>query len=213
MLLFLLSILSVIAGSGIVDSFFKKKKTPLKTQNKGRTGIKNMSKRDLSQVAKKVSLKEIIQLYDKLNENQKGQLRRAIYKGVASPNWKLREEYDQFMKSIRWALKLKSRGKPLTHNQAKLIEIAKDLLINKNQTNNYVLGRSSWILAIKYTPTTKLMWVKMIRGKRIYKFPNVDDIAYLALLTCAGTQGTFWWKEWYWKYSTNPIWTSRKRRK
>lgn len=226
-MLFLLAILGYIASTGILDylwkKFFKKDKDlPTTKSNKKKKSTKKnlitpkqinkLSQKDITKLSKKITLKDIVEIYSKINEQQKDQLRRAIYKGVASSNWKLREEYEQFMKSIRVALRKKARNQAMTYNQVKLVEIARDLLINKNQTNKYIPGRSSWIIAIKYTPSSKLMWVKMVRGKVIYKFPNVGDIDYLALITCAGTQGTFWWKEWYWRFSINASRWNRKRR-
>lgn len=220
-MLFLLALLAAFAGTGIIDFFFKKiwrrffKKN--KTSKEGvvptSKDIKNLSKNDLKRASKRISIGELVQVYSRLTDTQKSQLRRAIYKGVASRNWNLKDEYEQFMKSIRWALLLKSRGRKTTSNQDKLIEVATDLLIDSKNTSKYEFARSSWIIATKYTPRTKLLWVKMKRGKVIYKFPNVPPVDYLLLITCAGTMGTFWWREWYWKYSTNPRWKLRRRRR
>lgn len=71
---------------------------------------------------------------------------------------------------------------------------------------------SSWILTARYTASTGMLRLTMIRSGKIYKFPKVPRLAYLALISQTAHAGTFWWRNWYWKYSTNPRWAKLRRK-
>lgn len=186
--------------------------TKIKAKSSKTKGL-NVDKKTLAKKVKRLNLIQLGNVFSNLTEQQKQQMRKYIIKGVAHQNWKLANEFEQFMGSLNVALRNKATKRGVTWKQQILIDIAKTILIDNKQSQLWTPGRSKWILALKYTASTKKLWVRMIRGTALYKFINVPQEDYLAILTCATTMGTHWWKYWYWKYSTNPKWKQLKRGK
>lgn len=236
MFLFLLALLAMIGATHILDNIWKwitgkykdeeettkitirrKRKKKLKQDPATKNKVvhkKIFTLAELANVSKKVSLHQIVHAYNTLSEKQLDQIRRALIKNAGHKNWKLRRYYEEFLTKLRFAIDQHNKGRELTDNQKKLVDLAKKLLINPKGENKYVMGRSSWILALKYTADSKRLWVKMARGKVIYKFLNVGEMDYIALITCDGTMGIYWWRNWYWRFSTNASrWEKFRRRK
>lgn len=221
-MLFLLSILAAIAGTGVIDDLVGRRQRKLKEQPK-KLRVKNarhykkirlpnnfkIPDYDIPQL-KRYSRVKILEIFEKLSPHQREVLARQIQKHIKNGNWKLKRAYEDFLESVNRIMLRADRGAKLNSIDKRIVGLAIDLLIPKTQQSFYVPIYSSWLISAKYNPRSKLMWVKMVRGKRIYKFPNVPPIAYLALISCKNHAGTFWWRKNYWLYSTN--WKKWQRR-
>lgn len=77
-------------------------------------------------------------------------------------------------------------------------------------------AESSWIIGYQWRSPYKTsppkdgtrgtLYVTMVRGKHVYEFPNFPYWEFLMLFAVRANVGTYWWKHWLWKYSTNPKW-------
>lgn len=80
----------------------------------------------------------------------------------------------------------------------------------KHGGNGWYVTKSSWLLRFKYEGKKGKnekgnLAVIMIRGNgKIYNFPAFPYMEYVLLKNCSGSIGKYWWKQWLWRYSTNP---------
>lgn len=238
MIVFLV-LLSLLVSTGILDSK-KKKKQRIEKVLKRRTNQAQPKQKTKSephryskngtplygcwgkpnpnfvprQMVGRITLKEVIEIFGSLDAKEKKYVQRLIQEKVVHGNYKNKQAFEEFLEYYRKAIERKSRHQGLSENQKKLLALAEDLFVPDNDSSSYRPLHSSWLISVKYTPRTKMMWVNMIRGKAIYKFPNVPKEAYLALLAQVNHAGTYWWKNWYWKYSTNAAkWNKYKKRR
>lgn len=151
--------------------------------------------------------------WDILTPNEKEKIRQAFLKEVLKGNkTTIIKEYQKSMEQVNRTLLKMVKDEPISKEDLIQVEIFKALHIAPKGAT-YIPLKSSWLLQAKYTKSSKTMWVQMARGKVIYKFPNVPDIAYLALISAhTKTAGKTWWDEWYWRYSTNPRWNKKRRK-
>lgn len=94
----------------------------------------------------------------------------------------------------------------------------------KHSRGGWYITKSSWLLSFKYSGEKGKgkkgnLACTMIRAKgKIYNFPKFPYEEYVLLKNCSGSIGTYWWKQWLWRYSTNPTrwkkyWYKGRRRK
>lgn len=220
-MLFLISLLLELVRLGILNflqlSRLKKQKSGVSIKRSGPTKIptekditikrkgpfKIVADEFVDVVQSKRDYNKILDIFENLTPKQWNQVRKAIWRGTRSNNWKLRDQFDEFIEQVNYIATRKIKGRPLTKNQTRILNIAKKMLLDKHGTFTYNPLKSSWLIACAYVADKRVMWVKMVRGTTIYRFVNVPPEAYIAIIVLSGHAGTYWWKEWFWRYSTN----------
>lgn len=206
-MLFILQIIGMLVQTGIFKVMFKKfksksKPSELEKFNKFYTDNKIGTYRYGAYGSFK-------KFWDKLTPQQKSFIRKQMFNAIqGGKKTTVIREYKKYMRMVGGVMKKVEMGKNITSEEKAAYKLFEDFhLGDKSGTpKGYTPISSSWILEIKYTQSTKRMWVKMIRGKAIYKFPQVPSFAVIALLVAnesGSSVGKKWWRDWYWKYSTN----------
>lgn len=205
-MLFLLQILGLVIKSGIIQYAFKK------YQQKG-------IREDFSKFTKYYSDKRIgkykygdygrfRKFWDKLPPQAKTLIRKRMFEVLKQgKKTSIIQQYNKYMNQVERTMKKVELNKNITKEEREAFKIFEDLHLGESGNGKgYTNISSSWILSIKYTRSTKRMWVNKIRGTCIYKYPNVPSYAVIALLIAnkkGESVGKKWWRDWYWKYSVN----------
>lgn len=196
-------------------------------------------------VKKEKTVKEyaINKLWKSLSENQKKQFRewfrkKAMSQARVARSFTLEHELRKVQARVtRISNKYFLGKKPLTKQEWEFISNFSEFfgeldnrkgakLQNniKHSGGGWYKTKSSWLLSFQYKGEKGKgkkgnLAVNMIRSKgKIYNFPRFPYEEFVMLKNCSGSIGTYWWKQWLWRYSTNPnrfskYWYKGRRRK
>lgn len=210
-MLFLLSLAAIIVSTGILDKHRKRRKKEeerfeylANMYGKGRVKIGGTKKpTPIKPKPYKPTLQSALRLLENLSESQWRVLRRNYHRLIKTHGGTFSQEFEKFLSSLNYALRRKMNNTPISHNQERLINIAKKLFIDSKTANNFRPIWSSWLINASYNPVTHIMLVSMKRGRMLYPFFNVTDEAYILLVSTKSHAGTLWWRRNYWRFSTN----------
>lgn len=222
-MLFLIALLSLIISTGLFEPKGKRKKkttTPIaKPQQKYKIPTitfgppeggwpRDKYKEtiiDFVKQGKKPTLQQVLKFFERLTPQEKATIARNLTNMVQSGTKELKEHYDKFLDSVNYAAKKMLDDKSVTDNQKRIVEIAKNILMDKTKSvTTFVPLNSSWLINCLYTRADGKLYVNMVRSKgKIYTFFKVPELAYLYIVTCKSNAGTQWWRRNYWRYSVN----------
>ncbi len=238
-MLFLLSLLALLARTGAIDKYIKRKKLEkeriererkrderllkwLETQHRWYLKRKEKEAKRRAREAiipkkfrlaspKPLTKKHIIDVFDNLNEREMNICRNNVRKAMTNPHWRYGRQFAEFKKMLNQILDKYITTNRLSPTNRKLLKVAEKLFIPESGWTKYAPLRSSWLIVAKYNKPKKQLVVKMVRGKQAYHFYRVPPWAYIALIVKIGNVGTYWWNKWYWRWSSNPQWKGVKK--
>lgn len=208
-MLFILQIVGMLVQSGIFKVLFKKFKSLSKTKPSDLEKFNKFYTDNKIGTYRYGAYGSFRKFWNALTPQQKSIVRKKMFEVIKSgKKTTIIKEYKKFANEVMRTMKKVEMGKNITREERDAYKLFEDFHLGDKSgvPKGYTTIKSSWILEIKYTQSTKRMWVKMIRGKAIYKFPQVPSIAVIALLVAnesGASVGKKWWSDWYWKYSTN----------
>lgn len=160
---------------------------------------------------KKLSKKHIIDVFDNLSEREMNICRNNVRKAMTNPHWRYGRQFAEFKQMLNQILEKKIQTNQLSPTNKKLLKVAEKLFVPESGWTKYQPLRSSWLIVAKYNKPKKQLVVQMVRGKQAYHFYRVPPWAYIALIIKIGHVGTYWWRQWYWRWSKNPQWKGVKK--
>lgn len=144
--------------------------------------------------------RRMFSLWKSWNDKQKTQAINNFKKDMGK-NKTLFEYMTNLNRRVNLITTKLAMGKKLTTSQQQFLKDYSEFFVQED--NIWKPINSSWIISAHYKKSTKIMLVKMVRGKLTYPFYEVPVWVWVHLTTLPSNAGTWWWKEWIWKYSAN----------